>query len=196
MARLAALVLAYAAAYGVLLAASWQLGGLLAVERALAATASRVMPVAWQAPAEREVAVRQEGGLLRYELTVTAAGRTRAGTFSHPFHAQNLLLFAALVLATPGVALRSRAVALGAGLAVVFALDAFIVMGDFWLAERVSLSVPGAPASGLNVPYLASVLRWMHPTGGAFMLPVFVWALVLAGPLRKSLRRLWGATSA
>ncbi len=179
----------FLALYGALLVAGLGLGVAITFERGITATAVAAMSLLSGAPVERTVSVQQEGGKVLYTIRVAIDSEVREGTLSHPFHSHNLLLFGALVLGTPGLARRQRAIALGSGLALIFLLDVTIAMGDIWTAENRNLQIDARVGVTRGLSQVGYLLRYMHPTGGAFMAPIFVWAFALVGPLRKSVMR-------
>lgn len=95
------------------------------------------------------------------------------------FVSHNLFLFAALVLAWPGLATRVRLWGLGLGGAAIFALDVLIVMSIVWKADRLYLASTHPELSTGVLAHAAHVVGAPHPTGGFFMLPVFLFGLTL-----------------
>lgn len=189
LSRLALLVAAFLALYGVLLFAGLRHGVAIAAERGIARVAIAAMAIASPVPVERRVSLEQQGGRVAYTLRVAMGANVVEGTFTHNFHAQNLLLFLVLALATPGLALRQRALALGVGLGVIAAIDVLITMGDLWVAEEVGLKINTRIGANRGVSEVGLLMRFLHPTGGVFMAPVFVWALLILGPLRGGVMR-------
>lgn len=101
------------------------------------------------------------------------------GAYYH--HTHNLFVLLALVLASPSVGWRLRAIGLAVGLPVVFLVDLVILMGDVWEFDRGAFGgVHPAMADG-PLPHAAFLLKRLHPTGGAFLLPMFLWVFVLLG---------------
>ena len=174
------------ALYGVLLFAGLRLGISIALENAVAQTALAGMSAASSTPVERSVSVAQKDGRVSYQLRVSIDDKSVDGTFSHTFHAQNLLLIIALALATPGLALRQRALAFAAGFTLMFGVDVLITMGDFFIAERTGMKIDARAGASWQLSQVGQLLRYMHPTGGAFMAPIFAWGLLLLGPYRNA----------
>ena len=75
------------------------------------------------------------------------------------------------------------ALALAIGLTLVFGVDVLISMGDLWVTEGTGLDLDTRGANR-GLAEIGLLLRFLHPTGGAFMAPVFAWGLVLLGPYR------------
>ena len=175
----------FLALYSALLVVGLGFGLAIALERGIAAVAVAGMGTMGE-PVERVVTLEQDGGKVTYAISVAVGSQKSEGTLRHVFHAHNLLLFAALVLATPGLAARQRALALGSGLTLIFTLDVLITMGDIWTGENKSLGIDARTGGTWGLSQVGYVLRYLHPTGGAFMAPVFIWALALVGPLRRS----------
>jgi hypothetical protein len=177
--RIAALVGVFVAVYLALFAATLWSGVLLAAERGMAAGAVSLMSRLGDPQLRRKVEVSRMGAYVAYDFSISTPEGPQRVKGKHAFHAHNLVLFAALVLATPALSRRRRALALAAGLLAIFAVDTLIVVGDLVSMEDAKFHV----ATGQNVwPALKSVaaaLRYSQPTGGAFMAPVFVWALLL-----------------
>ena len=179
------MIVACFALYAVLLFAGLRLGISIVLENAVAQTALVGMSAASSTPVVRSVTVARTDGRVSYQLRVSMDDQSVDGTFSHTFHTQNLLLIIALALATPGLALRQRALAFAAGFALVFAIDVLITMGDLFLAERTGMNIDARHGASWQLSQVGQLLRFMHPTGGAFMAPIFAWGLLLLGPYRR-----------
>ena len=186
--KLAALLAIFFALYGALLFVGLRTGLGLAIERAIAQAAVAGMAVLAPTPVERRISLRQKGSKLEYTEKLSLGSETKDGTFSHTFHAQNLLLFAALVIGSPGLALRQRGIALAVGFGAIFVLDTLIVMGDLWVAENAGMALDSRLGANRGLAEVGFILRFLHPTGGAFMAPVFVWAILLLGPYHAQMR--------
>jgi len=108
-----------------------------------------------------------------YDLRVGAVSRK----IEKPYHkhAFVLMLFLALVLATPRLGARDRAIALLAGGAVVFALCAALLMSDVALWEREALAA--ADLAGVPGPWPVPLgfIAGLHRTAAAGLLPVILW---------------------
>ena len=176
------------AVYGVLLFVTLRSGIGIAVERAIAEAAIVGMAVLAPTPVERSISVEQEGSKIRYHEKLSLGAESKQASFSHNFHVQNFLLFAALVIASPGLALRQRGIALGVGFALIFVLDAVIVMGDLWVGENTAMEIDSRLGANRGLAEVGFILRFLHPTGGAFMAPIFIWAILLLGPYRAQMR--------
>lgn len=179
----------FLALYAALLGVGLGFGVAIVLERGITAVAVATMAATSSVPVERSIALEQEGGHVSYDMRVTMGTEQREETLEHTFHAHNLLLFTALVLATPGLALRQRGIALAAGLAAIFALDVLISMGDIWTGETSRLGLDTRSGANRWLSQVGYLLRYMHPTGGMFMAPVFIWGLTVLGPLRAPVMR-------
>jgi hypothetical protein len=173
------------ASYAVLLSAAWASGGIRVAEQWLSDGARAGMKIFGDRSLSRAIEVSLEGPHVVYDYTLISGTEKQNAQMKHPAHAQNLVLFAALVLAVPGLVGRQRALALAIGLAAIFLVDVLIVMGDFLSIEEPRFSLAGPDNVWLPLQYVTRVLRYSQPTGGAFMVPVFVWGLVLMGPFRR-----------
>ena len=127
----------------------------------------------------RALAIERRGDafVYRYDLRVDAISRT----VERPYHkhAFVLVLFLALVFATPGLDARDLALALLAGGSVVFLLCVAMLMSDVALWESALLSEAGlAPTVG---PYPVSLgfVEGLHRTAAAGLLPIMLWALFI-----------------
>ena len=95
-----------------------------------------------------------------------------------PMHAHGfiLLIFASLVLATPGLGPRRLARLVAIGAALVFALCTLMLMSDvvLWEAETVASLGLQPPAVG---PYWIPLgfVAGLHRTAAAGLLPVVLW---------------------
>jgi len=175
-------VAVFTAAYVGLFALALWSGALIGTERALAAGAVRTMSALGDPAVVRRVEVSRQGAYVRYDFSVSAPQGVQTLAAKHAFHAQNLVLFAALVLASPALSAGRRAGVLAAGFAVIFALDTLIVVGDLVRAEDDVFQL-GDRNVWPPLKTLAGALRYSQPTGGAFMVPVFVWGLLLGSSL-------------
>ena len=88
---------------------------------------------------------------------------------------------AALVLASPAVGWRRRLAGLVVGCGVIFVLDLVILMGDIWEFDRDTFGGIHPAMMRGPLPLFASLLGRLHPTGGGFLLPMFLWVFVLLG---------------
>ena len=176
------------ALYSVMLFVGLRSGLAIVIERAIAEAAIVGMAVLSPTPVERSISVEQEGSKLRYHEKLSLGAESKESSFRHIFHVQNFLLFAALVIASPGLALRQRGVALAVGFALIFVLDTVIVMGDLWVGENTGMEIDSRLGANRGLAEVGFILRFLHPTGGAFMAPVFVWAILLLGPYRARMR--------
>jgi hypothetical protein len=97
----------------------------------------------------------------------------------------NLAVFLALVLASPGLTWRARAASLAAGSGVIMVINTLVMLGTVWTfqAQYAELQplLPGGP--GGAVLLLARMAYQLSPTGGLYMLPVFLWGFVLLSSL-------------
>ncbi len=164
---------------GLFAAALWS-GVLLAAERGMASGAVSLMSRLGDPQLRRKVEVSRMGAYVAYDFSISTRGGRQRVKGKHAFHAHNLVLFAALVLATPGLAGRRRAVALAAGLLAIFAIDTLIVVGDLVSMEDAKFDLASEHDVWPALKSAAAALRYSQPTGGAFMAPVFVWALLFA----------------
>jgi hypothetical protein len=183
--KLIRLLVILIASYAVLLAAVWASGAIRVAEQWLADGARAGMKLFGDPSLSRDIEVTVEGPYIVYDYTLISGTRKENSEMKHAAHAHNLLLFAALVLAVPGLAGRQRAVALAIGLTAIFLVDVLIVMGDFLSVEEPRFSLAGPDNVWVPLQYVTRVLRYSQPTGGAFMVPVFVWGLFLMGPFRR-----------
>ena len=94
----------------------------------------------------------------------------------------NLAVFLALVLASPGLTWRVRTASLAAGSGVIVVINTLVTLGMIWTFQaryaELRPLLPGGP-----VVLLARLAYQFSPTGGLYMLPVFLWGFVLLSPL-------------
>jgi len=173
------------ASYAVLLAAAWASGGIRVAEQWLSDGARAGMKIFGDSRLSREIEVSLDGPNVVYDYTLISGTEKQNAQMKHAAHAHNLVLFVALVLAVPGLAGRQRALALAIGLSAIFVVDVLIVMGDFLSIEEPRFSLAGPDNVWVPLQYATRMLRYSQPTGGAFMVPVFIWGLVLMGPFRR-----------
>jgi hypothetical protein len=121
---------------------------------------------------------RQDAFFYVYELRVGAIAKT----IERPFHkhAFVLVLYLALVLATPRLGARDLALAVLGGGAVVFLLCVAMLMSDLELWERDVLAAAGY--AGARGPYPVSLgfIEGLHRTAAAGLLPVILWTFFAA----------------
>ena len=113
-----------------------------------------------------------------YDLRVGAVSR-KVETPYHK-HAFVLVLFLALVLATPRLGAGERGFALLAGGAVVFALCVAMLMSDVELWERETLAAAGLADVSGPWPVRLGFIAGLHRTAAAGLLPVILWTYFAA----------------
>ncbi len=75
--------------------------------------------------------------------------------------------------------------ALAAGGAVIVVTNALIMLGTIWIFEaQYPELVPLLPQGALT--QIAALAHEFSPTGGFYMLPVFLWGVVLLSPVLPS----------
>ena len=172
------LVARFALVYGLLV-------GLCAVVPVYAwieSAASRVAAVALRERAmeSRSLELAQRGDALVYvyELRVGAIKQT----IERPFHkhAFVLVLYLALVLATPALGARDLALALLGGGAIVFLLCVAMLMSDLELWERDALAAAGYPGAPGPFPVALGFIEGLHRTAAAGLLPLILWTFFAA----------------
>jgi hypothetical protein len=178
------LVVRFALLYGAIFTLAWTFSLFHWTELAVVGVANRQLTLIEPAEVSRRIVVEAGGDLLQYLSTGPGSAIVRIAGRDSGYVSHNLFLFVALVLASPGLPWRRRLGALGIGLGLIFLLDTLVVMGEIWQGDR--LNYPGARPevwSG-SLAHVLHVISALHPTGGMFMLPVFVWGLaLLARPL-------------
>jgi len=193
MSRRALLLLArFAVVYGLLI---W-LCASVPVYAWIEGGASRVATAALREGAlqSRALALERRGDafVYVYDLRVGAVSRR----LEHPYHkhAFVLVLFLALVLATPWLGARELAVALLGGGTVVFLLCVAMLMSDIEIWEREALAEAGLAETAGPWPVPLGFIQGLHRTAAAGLLPVMLWTLFAAS--RAGLRvRTQRATS-
>lgn len=122
-----------------------------------------------------------------YGLRVGAVSRT----LERPYHkhAFVLVLFLALVLATPGLGARDLALAFVGGGALVFLLCVAMLMSDVEHWESAALVEAGlAPTAGpYGVPL--GFVEGLHRTAAAGLLPIMVWVFFVSARAGSRARR-------
>lgn len=172
-----AFLVKFAIAYGVAMALYLTQPGFNAVHGVVLATAT--------------VALDLVGGEVSHQLHLhtdrTIHVRARAGGVQKDFdiggfYGSNLAVFVALLLASPGLTWRTRATAFVAGSTVIFAINTLVMLGTMWIfEERYAALAPLLPHGPVAV--VARLAHELSPTGGLYMLPVFLWGFVLMSPL-------------
>jgi hypothetical protein len=196
-------LLRFGARFAVLSAAllllCWALPLLSLSENLVVATADQLLGLMEKAPVSHTMVIEDDGDLRLHSDTLWRegaehTGRPRTLNYSHslvhrPYYvySHNLLVFLVLVLATPGLRWQQRCAAAVVGGCLILGLDAVILTADVWEVDRQYLreyfpAIYRHEPSGL-VRDLVGLVRSLHPTGGAFMAPVFLWGLVLMSPV-------------
>lgn len=115
---------------------------------------------------------REDSYVYVYDLRVGAVSKR----IERPYHkhAFVLVVFLALVVATPGLRARELLVALLAGGGLVFLLGVAMLMSD---VERWEREVLAAAGLALNRPFPVSLelVEGLHRTAAAGLLPVILW---------------------
>jgi len=113
-----------------------------------------------------------------YDLRVGAISRT----LEHPYHkhAFVLVLYLALVLATPKLGARDLASAALGGGAVVFLLCVAMLMSDVERWEIDALAAAGYPGAPGPFPVSLGFIEGLHRTAAAGLLPVILWTFFAA----------------
>jgi hypothetical protein len=189
----------FAALSAGLLLLCWALPVLSFSESLVVATADQFLGLMEKAPVSHTMVIEDDGDLrlhsdTRWREGADHAGRSRMLNYNHslvhrPYYvySHNLLVFLLLVLATPGLRWQQRGAAALVGGSLILGLDALILMVDVWAVDRQYLHeyLPAiyrhAPSGVLRD--LVGLVRSLHPTGGAFMAPVFLWGLALMSPV-------------
>ena len=166
----------FAALAVVVTVGAWAVGLTEVIERALVAATELALPHVEGSHIGRVISLADG----RWHLTTSFAGKVFRVSSERELHGHNILLFAALVLASPRLQTRYRLLGLALGCAAVFATDVLIGMADVWHQDRTLADAP--PVPGNAVAALARVLHQYHLTGGAWMMPMFVWVFILVGP--------------
>lgn len=176
------LLLRFAAAFGLLawLAAAFPIYSWL--ERPVVATANALLHQRGLESRTLALEAGGEGGpTYVYELRLGGQARR----VERPIHAHGFvaLIFASLVLATPGLGLRRLAWVVAIGAPLVFALCALMLMSDvaLWESEAVAAMNVQPPEIG---PYRIPLgfVAGLHRTAAAGLLPIALWALVAVRP--------------
>jgi hypothetical protein len=121
---------------------------------------------------------RDDAFVYVYDLRVGAIART----IERPYHkhAFVIVLYLALVLATPKLGARDLAVAVVGGGAVVFLLCVAMLMSDVELWEREALAAAGYPGSPSPFPISLGIIVGLHRTAAAGLLPLILWTFFAA----------------
>ena len=153
------------------------------IETAVAGVAA--VPLRERAMEARSFALerREHGWVYRYDFRVGAIAKQ----IERPFHKHGfvLVLFAALVLATPGISARERLTfGLGGG-AIVLALCVLMLMSDLELWEREALEGAGYPNPPGPYPIPLGFIEGLHRTAAAGLLPLILWGFFVASRAKR-----------
>lgn len=113
-----------------------------------------------------------------YDLRVGAISRKLESPYHK--HAFVLVLYLALVLATPRLRARDYTVALLAGGGIVFALCVAMLMSDVEIWERDALAKAGLAETAGTWPVSLGFIAGLHRTAAAGLLPVILWTYFAA----------------
>ena len=175
------LLLRFAAAFGLLawLASAFPIYPWL--ERPTAAAANLLLHQ--RGMESRALSLQERNGSWVYVYDLRLGSQQRE--LERPMHAHGfiLLIFASLVLATPGLGPRRLAGVVAIGTGLVFALCTLMMMSDvaLWEAETVASLGLQPPAVG---PYWIPLgfVAGLHRTAAAGLLPVVLWVLLAVRP--------------
>jgi hypothetical protein len=168
----------FVAIYGLLVAAGVELRLFAHTERMLLAAVEPVLGAIEGAEVRRKLGLHELGVRVLTSAPWSAkSDYVLQGSYYH--HTHNLFVLVALVLASPSIGWRLRAAGLAAGLPAVFLLDVLILMGDVWELDREAFGGVHPAMAGGPLPLLAFVAGRLHPTGGVFLLPAFLWVFAL-----------------
>ena len=171
-------VVTFAVVYGAAFALYWGTPLFGAVHRLFIATSTAALHLT--CPAVSYQMLLRADGLIR--VTVEAPGVHRRVFHIMGLFGTNLVVFLALVLASPGLAWRGRAAGLVAGGGVIVVVNTLVMLGTIWVFQaryaELRPLLPGWPLLALG-----RLAYQFNPTGGLYMLPVFLWGFVLLSPL-------------
>lgn len=192
--RVLVMLARFALVYGVLVALCAVLPVYVWIERA--ATAVAAVPLRERAQVARSLYFepRADPPAYVYELRVGALPRElRRAYHKHGFV---LVLVVALVLATPGLDARRRALLLAGAGGAAFALCVLMLMSDLEVWERAALAE--ANLGAVSGPYWVPLgaIQGLHRTAAAGLLPVILWAFLAsreAAPPARTPRATSGA---
>lgn len=103
--------------------------------------------------------------------------------FDIPAHyGTNLAIFAALVLASPDLTWTMRLLGLSAGAALIGVVNTLMMLGTIWNFEARYAELQPLLPTGV-VSLLGRLANQLSPTGGLYMLPIFLWGFVLLSPV-------------
>jgi len=115
------------------------------------------------------------------QITVVAPGVHRVFHIMG-LYGTNVVIFLALVLASPGLTWRVRAASLAVGGGLIVVINTLVMLGTIWAFQGQYPELQGLMPTG-PVVLLARLAYQHNPTGGLYMLPVFLWGFVLLSSL-------------
>jgi hypothetical protein len=136
----------------------------------------------------RELVLERRGDMFIYVYDLRVGAVSRRVEQPYHKHAFVLVLFLALVLATPGLGARELASGGLAGGAIVFALCVVMLMSDVELWERDALAAAGLTATAGPWPVPLGFVEGLHHTAAAGLLPVILWTFFAASQAGLSVR--------
>ena len=175
------LLLRFAAAFGLL---AWLAAALPVypwLERPVTAAANALLHQRAMESRSLMLVERNDHWIYLYDLRLGEQRRV----IEQPMHAHGFiaLIFASLVLATPGLGVRRLALVLAIGTPLVFALCTLMLMSDvaLWEAETVaSLGLQPPEVGPYRIPL--GFVAGLHRTAAAGLLPIVLWALLAVRP--------------
>jgi hypothetical protein len=173
----AVFLLKFAVLYGVAFSVYWTPGVFRTVHRAFIDAAGAVLAVV-QPDVSYRIYVHADR-----TIHVSSAVRDFSKDFDIPGdYGINLLVLLALVLASPGLAWRVRGAGLVAGTAVIAVVNTWMMLGTIWNFEaRYAELQPHLPSGAVLLA--GRLANQFSPTGGIYMLPIFLWGFVLLSRL-------------
>jgi len=178
------LLLRFSIVYGVLVWICYLVPAYAWVERGSVAVVDASFRLADGPGESRALRLESQGANFMYVYDVATPGSSKTLQRGYHRHAFILVLFIGLALGTPGLSWRRRLVASGVGGVLTFALCTGMLMSDLQGWERGAIPDSGGPYPGLIMS-----MRGLHNTAAGGMLPIIVWAFLVADPVLTKLRR-------
>lgn len=183
--RLVLILARFALVYGVLVALCAVAPVYVWIERA--ATSVAALPLRERALEVRRLSFEPRADPPAYVYELRLGGMSREMRRAYHRHGFVLVLVVALVLATPGIGARRRALLLAAGGAAGFALCVAMLMSDVETWEREARGALGATRG--PYPFPLGFVQGLHRTAAAGLLPVVLWAFLASRRVESRVRR-------
>ncbi len=181
--RMIELLVRFSVVYGLLVWLCYAVPAYEWIERGTSAIVDGTLQLAGGAGEQRSLGFEARQGGYYYIYDVELENEHRTLVRGYHKHAFILVLFVGLALGTPNLRWRRRATAFVVGGVLTFGICVGMLMADLQGWERAAFTDSDGPYPGVIM-----TMRGLHLTAAGGMLPIIIWAFLVAGPMLDELR--------